>query len=113
MNKKLNKTLRTLCIVSLWIVLIVASYKAYNLYEYNKLYPQKEYTWSSFEGPPKEFTIKNDMMKSIKNTIQLGILIAIIWEVLLYFNNPEGHFITYLNKKLKPIMDKLNKLEDE
>ncbi len=114
MNKKLNKLLRALCIVALWIVLIVACFKAYNLYEYNKLHPENEYRWNSLEAPPEEYVMKKDMMKSTKNTINLGILIAIIWEVLLYFNDPKNHFFTYLYKKAKPILEKWgDKLEDE
>ena len=42
-----------------------------------------------------------------------GILIAIIWEVLLYFNDPEKHFATYLYEKAKPLLKKMEKLEDE
>ncbi len=113
MNKKLNKSLRTLCIITLWVVLIVACYKAYGLYEYNKLHPQQEYSWASFEVPPGEYIIKRDMMKSTRNIILLGILVAIIWEVLLYFDDPKKHFVTYLIDKAKPIMDKINKEVEE
>ncbi len=110
MNTKLNKSLRILCIVSLWIVLIVSCFKAYDLYQYNNLHPQKEYSWNSLESPPEEYIIKMDMMKSVRGMVLLGILIAIIWEVLLYFNDPKNHFFTYLYGKAKPFLDKL---EDE
>ncbi|KKM71227.1 hypothetical protein LCGC14_1432800 [marine sediment metagenome] len=114
MNKKLNKSLRLVCIIALWVVLIVASYKAYNLYQYNKLHPQKQYEWNSLGGPPEEFIIKKDMMQSTRLTIVLGILVAVIWEVLLYFNDPKKHFATYLINKIEPLMGKVDdKLEDE
>ncbi len=114
MNKKLNKLLRALCIVALWIVLIVSCFKAYDLYQYNNLHPQKEYSWNSFDSPPEEYIIKMDMMKSVRGMVLWGILIAIIWEVLLYFNDPGKHFFTYLWRKAKPILDKMgDKLEDE
>lgn len=114
MNKKLNKSLRILTILILWGILILASYKAYGLYQYNKLHPQKEYSWQSFELPPEEFVIKNDMMKSTKNVVLLGMLVAIIWEVLLYFDDPEKHFITGVWEKVKPIMKKVgDNIEDD
>ncbi len=114
MNKKLNKTLRVLCIIALWLVLIVACLRAYNLYQYNKLHPQKEYEWGSFEAPPEEFVIKNELMKSTRNMIVLGVLIAIIWEVLLFFDDPEKHFATYLYRKANPILEKIDDvLEDD
>ena len=114
MNKKLNKSLRLVCIIALWLVLIVACLRAYNLYSYNKIHPQKEYTWSSFEAPPEEFIIKNELMKSTRSIILWGILIAVVWEVLLYFNDPKKHFITYLYRKAKPLMDKFeDKMEDD
>ncbi len=114
MNKKLNKILRSLCILALWLVLITASYRAYSLYQYDRLHPQKEYTWSSFEGPPLEFTTKQEMMLATKTPILWGILIAIIWEVLLYFDDPKKHFITYLGKKFGPTFEKWDsKLEDD
>ncbi len=114
MNKKLNKSLRLVCIIALWIVLIVACLRAYNLYSYNKVHPQKEYRWSSLDSPPEEFVIKSEMMDAARRTVLLGILIAIVWEVLLYFNDPPKHFFTYLKKKLGPIMKKVeDKMEDE
>ena len=114
MNKKLNKTLRTITIVVLWLVLIVASLRAYNLYSYNKLHPQDRYEWNSWESPPEEFIIKREMMKAAKNMILIGILIAIIWEGLLYFDDPDKHFITYISNKIGPKLKKLgDKLEDD
>ena len=113
MNKKLNKSLRLVCIIALWLVLIVACLRAYNLYQYNKVHPQKEYSWVSWEGPPEEFIIKNEMMKSIKTMFLLGVLIAMIWEVLLYFDDPEKHFVTYWYRKLKPLLDKVEDDEDD
>ena len=110
MNKKLNKSLRTLCIIALWLVLIVAGLRAYNLYQYNRLHPQSKYEWASYELPPEEFIIKSELMKATKNTMLLGILIAIKWEVLLFFNDPEKHFVTYLYRKVKPLLEKM---EDE
>ena len=107
MNNKLNKILRTITIVMLWLVLIVAMFKAWDLYQYNKLHPQQEYSWSSMEAPPEEVIIKSNLMKSTKNMILLGILLAIIWEVLLYFNDPEVHFITPIIKKIKPMIEKI------
>ncbi len=114
MNKKLNKSLRTVCIIALWLVLIVASLRAYNLYSYNKVHPQDRYEWGSLDSPPEEFIIKSEMMKATKNMILIGILVAIIWEVLLYFDDPKKHFTTYWYKKLKPIIEKIgDKLEDD
>ncbi len=98
----------------LWVVLLVACLRAWNLYQYNKVHPQDRYEWSSMESPPEEYIIKTEMMKSVRRTVILGILIAIGWEVLLYFNDPKKHFVTYLYKKAKPILTKLeDKLEDE
>ena len=114
MNKKLNKSLRILCIIALWVVLIVASFKAYDLYQYNKLHPQKQYEWNSIGGPPQEFIIKKDMMQSTRRTIILGVLFAMMWEVLLYFDDPKKHFVTYLINKVEPFMDKVSdKFEDD
>ncbi len=107
MNKKLNKSLRTITIVMLWLVLIVACLRAYNLYDYNKEHPQERYEWSSWGTPPEEFVIKNTMMKAVRVTVLWGILIAIIWEVLLYFDDPDKHFITWLYNKVKPLLDKI------
>ena len=47
------------------------------------------------------------MMKGTKRTIILGALIAVIWDVLLYFNDPNNHFVTYLYRKAKPLLDKI------
>ena len=114
MNKKLNKSLRTVCIIALWLVLIVASLRAYNLYSYNKVHPQDRYEWSSLGSPPEEFIIKQEMMKATRNMILIGILFAIIWEVLLYFDDPDKHFVTYVSKKVGPKLKKLtDKLEDD
>lgn len=113
MNKKLNKSLRLVCIILLWIVLIVACIRAWNLYQYNKEHPQDRYEWNSLQGPPEEFIIKNSMMVSTRRTVMLGILIAIVWEVLLYFDDPKKHFITYWYHKFKPLLKKMEKLEDE
>ncbi len=113
MNKKLNKWLRLVCIIALWSVLIVASFRAYNLYQYNKLHPQNEYSWNPLYGPPQEFIIKSEMMNETKNIILWGILIAVIWEGLLYFNDPKKHFLTYCYRKLKPIMKKIESEDDE
>ncbi len=114
MNKKLNKSLRTICVIALWLVLIVASLRAYNLYTYNKLHPQNTYEWVLWGDPPEEFIIKSEMMKATKNMILIGILIAIIWEGLLYFGDPNKHFITYIIKKVVPKLEKLgDKLEDD
>ncbi len=110
MNKKLNKSLRLVCVIAIWIVLIVACLRVYNLYSYNKVHPQKEYEWSSLQGPPEEFIIKSEMMEAARRTVILGILIAIIWEALIYFNDPGKHFVTYLYRKIKPI---LGGLEDD
>ncbi len=105
MNKKLNKSLRTVCIIVLWLVLIVAAYSAYNLYQYNRLHPNNKYEWNEWEGPPEEYIIKTKMMRDSKNIIILGVVLAIIWEVLLYVDDPEKHFITYWNNKLKEMND--------
>ncbi len=114
MNKKLNKSLRLVCVILLWLVLIVACLRAYNLYQYNKVHPQKEYRWTSWGSPPEEFVVKKEMMKATRNTIMIGVLIAVIWEVLLYFNDPKKHFITYLNDKIGPKIKKItDKLEDD
>ncbi len=114
MNKKLNKSLRLVCIIALWLVLIVACLRVYNLYQYNKVHPQDRYEWSSLEAPPEEFIIKSEMMEASRRTVLLGILIAVIWEVLLYFNDPKKHFITYLKEKIEPILEKAgDKLEKE
>ena len=113
MNKKLNKSLRLVCIIAIWLVLIVACLRVWNLYSYNKLHPQNRYEWSSLEVPPEEFIIKSEMMQAAKNTVMLGILIAIIWEGLLYFNDPQKHFVTYIIKKVGPKLEKLgDKIED-
>ena len=114
MNKKLNKSLRVVCIITLWVVLVVACFKVYELYQYNKLHPQDRYEWASFQAPPKEFIIKRDMMNDSRNTVILGVLIAIVWEVLLYFNDPKKHFVTYLYGKVKPLLKKIeDNIEDE
>ena len=114
MNKKLNKSLRAVCILALWVVLIVACMRAYNLYQYNKLHPQKEYSWNSFGSPPEEYVIKKEMMNGARNIIMLGVVIAIIWEVLLYFDDPKSHFVTYINKKIKPTLEKIgDKIDDD
>ncbi len=114
MNKKLNKSLRVVCVVLLWLVLIVACLRAYNLYQYNKVHPQNRYEWNSLWSPPEEFIIKSEMMKATKNMILLGILIAIIWEGLLYFDDPEKHFVTYWYRKAKPTLKKIaNALDDD
>ncbi len=114
MNKKLNKSLRMVCIIALWLVLIVACLRTWNLYQYNKLHPQDRYEWTSWESPPEEFIIKSEMMKATKNMILIGILVAIIWEVLLYFDDPKKHFITYISKKIGPKLEKLGEnLEDD
>ena len=115
MNKKLNKSLRMVCIIALWLVLIVACLRAYNLYQYNKVHPQDIYEWNQLEGPPEEFIIKREMMKATKNMILIGILVAIIWEVLLYFDHPDKHFITYCYRKARPPIKKIwdNMQDDE
>ena len=81
MNKKLNKSLRLVCVIALWLVLIVACLRAYNLYQYDKVHPQKEYSWSSWSLPPEEFTIDikpgsdpNPINRSSKGVIPVAIL---------------------------------------
>ena len=118
MNKKLNKYLRLACVIALWLVLIVACLRAYNLYQYNKLHPQNEYSWTINDpfssGPPEEYIIKMEMMEATRNMILIGVLFAIIWEVLLFFDDPEKHFATYWYRKTRPVIEKIgSKLEDD
>lgn len=103
-----------ICIIVIWIIIIIGIYQAYGIYEYFQEYPQKEFKWTTYGSPPAELLHKVSMINTAKRTIWIGLLFAAIFHVLNYFRDKENHFVTFLIRKIGPVMEKLgDKLEDE
>ena len=114
MKKKAFIWLRRGTLLIIWAFVIYSSYLGYNMYKHYQEFPTTEFKWDLLQSMPKELEIKMDMYNQLKNTILIAIGFTLLWNVFLYFENPEDHFFTTFRKKLEPMVKKLDdKLEDE
>ena len=84
------------------------------MYKHYQEYPTTEFEWDIVQAMPDELKVKMDMYNQLKNTILIAIGFTLLWNIFLYFENPEDHFFTSLKNKYGPAIKKqLDKLEDE
>lgn len=76
MKPKNYKKVKIVMIILLWIIVISSLKQGYDLYQYQKENPQKEYEIQSWEEKPEDLKVKLNMSESIKKKIYLGLLIV-------------------------------------
>lgn len=92
--------------------LIFSIIQGYKIYKYFEIYPETEYIWHSYKNVPQEATIKIQMINSCKSFVWLGLMFYILFEICLFMQDRDKHWITYYNNKFK-ISDKFKKISDK
>lgn len=102
--------------IGMFFSVVFAAIQGFKIWNYFKIYPTTEFTYTTFQSAPQELIIKTQMLQTGQSLVYLSLFFYVLFEICAAFEQKEKHWLIGFIKKHK-LDKKLSKfsegLEDE
>lgn len=102
---KTPKAIHTLLKLLLLVIALYSLLPGYDLYQYEREHPTKEYSWNRYDGPPAEYVEKVRMVNKMKVPIMGGLGVLALKLLLEIIDDPKDNWATPIQKFFKGLND--------